>query len=102
MPPEPESSSATLLLVELLADIKGLFDAEEANEFSSVVLVQKLVALEPSRWKEQGLTPSRLSRLLQPLGIRPKQVWTDPGSGQKTNKQGYRRAQLEDAFARYP
>ena len=30
------------LLVELFAEIKGLFDAEEANEFSSVVLVQKL------------------------------------------------------------
>ena len=101
VPPEPESSSATLLLVELLADINGLFDAEEANEFSSVVLVQKLVALEPSRWKEQGLTPSRLSRLLQPLGIRPKQVWIDPGSGIKTNKQGYQQAQFEDAFAKY-
>lgn len=87
-------------LSELLADIKQVFDAEEVDAMLSVVLVQKLKDLEASPWKEQRLTVYKLAKMLGPAHIGPKQLWTDPGIGRKTSRQGYERAQFEEAFSR--
>jgi uncharacterized protein DUF3631/ATPase family protein associated with various cellular activities (AAA) len=95
-----ETSREEELLIDLLGDIKTVFNTDEALQ--STVLVQKLVALEGSPWKERRLTAIRLSRMLRPLHIQPKGLWIDTGLGaKKTNKQGYRREWFDDAFKRY-
>ena len=96
-----DTTRDTELLIDLLTDIRQLFDAEGVDKLSSTVLVPKLKAIEDSPWKERRLSPPRLARLLRPLRIRSKQLWIDPGMGWKTSRQGYERAQFNDAFARY-
>lgn len=96
-----DTTRDTELLIELLHDIRQVFDEEEVDALPSVTLVQKLVALETSPWKELRLTASQLSRRLRPVRIRPRQLWIDAGMSRKSNKQGYERAQFEDAFSRY-
>lgn len=91
----------TELLVELLDGVREVFDADGAQKIRSVVLVNSLGALEASPWKDLRLTPTKLSRMLRPLHVRPMQLWTDAADGRKANKQGYERAQFEDAFRRY-
>jgi hypothetical protein len=88
------------LLCDLLADIKQVFDFEQMDRLRSVVLVEGLVGLEARPWGERRLTATRLAKMLRPLRIQPQQLWTDVTGG-KANKQGYERAQFEDAFARY-
>jgi len=84
-------------LVELLRDIREVFETEQVDKIRSVPLVEKLKALEAGQWKEARLTPIKLARMLRALpGIRVKPLWIG-----KQNKQGYERAQFDDAFARY-
>ena len=96
-----DTTRETEVLIDLLGDIKQVFDAEQFDSVRSVTLVEKLKALDAGLWKEQRLTPIKLARILRPLRIRPKPLWIDPGLGEKKNKNGYERAQFEDAFARY-
>src|SRR2546428_347829 len=100
---EPRARQASLVLsaggeteqlIELLDDVRRVFDAEGTDAIRSVTLTARLVALEGSQWKDARLNPTRLAKMLRPLGIRKQQLWTD----RKQNKNGYRRAQFEDAF----
>lgn len=89
------------LLVELLISIREVFDAEDAQTIRSVVLAERLQAREASPWNDMGLTPTKLSRMLLPLRIRPRQTWTETLAGKKENRQCYHRADFSDAFERY-
>jgi len=95
-----DATGETELLVELLGDVQQVFATEGTDALRSVVLVQKLVAVEGSPWKEQRLSATRLAKMLRPLSIRPRQLWV--GDKAKKNTQGYALAQFEDAFKRYP
>jgi len=87
--------------VQLLADIRTVFDGSGSDRLSSAGLVEQLVAMEDRPWVilgDQGpLTPPRLARLLRPYGISPATIRF---TGTETAK-GYYRTAFTDAFARY-
>jgi hypothetical protein len=102
-----EGTRETEPLVDLVRDIKTVFDTEDLDALSSETIVQKLVALGESPWKERRLTVYKLADMLRQLHGIPKsskarQIWTDTaGMGQKKNITGYRREWFTDAFDRY-
>jgi putative DNA primase/helicase len=91
-----ERTQETEQLVELLRDIKNVFEAEGLDVLRSVVLVEKLKVLDGRPWKDIRLSATKVAKILRPLGVRPQQIWTH-----KTNVQGYRLEQFQDAFERY-
>ena len=96
-----DTTGDTELLIELLEDIKQVFEAEELDQLRSVALVQKLQALEDGPWKDMRLSATKMSKMLRPLRIRPRQLWVEVGVGKKANIQGYRVEHFQDAFSRY-
>jgi putative DNA primase/helicase len=86
--------------VQLLADIREVFDQKGAVRMFSPQLVEALVEQEDRLWAEwrggKAMTTVQLARLLRPFGVRPKQVRI---AGEKGR--GYERADFEDAFSRY-
>ena len=87
--------------VQLLADIRGVFEDTGDDKIQSASLIEKLKEIETSPWadwsKGKGLSPNGLARLLKPFGISPK------GSVRvgDTIAKGYSWASFEDAFTRY-
>ena len=85
----------------LLADLRDLFDREPSGIlFTTTQILPALTKMEDRPWpewrKEKPLTGTQLAALLKPFGVSPGTV----RRGDETGK-GYRRADLEDAFARY-
>ncbi|MDP9341589.1 MAG: DUF3631 domain-containing protein [Actinomycetota bacterium] len=88
--------------VRLLADIRLVFVEGETDRIPSADLVTALVANEEAPWgawgkNERPLTARVLARLLRRYGIRPSTIWLGIGRTPK----GYKRADLDDAWARY-
>jgi len=81
----------------LLAALRHIFAGHEV--LATTAILERVNADEElpfGGWRHgDGLDPRGLSRLLKPYNIRPRSVRADGGS------KGYRRDQLEDAFARY-
>jgi hypothetical protein len=89
------------LRILLLADLRDLFAAELADQLSTKVIIEVLVAMEERPWgdfgkKGKAITPEKLSRLLRPFGVRSKH-WRD---GAATSR-GYLLEDLRDPFKRY-
>jgi len=86
--------------VQVLEDIKTVFDNRNAVRIFSEDLVSDLIAMEDRPWPEwrQGkpLTKTGLSRLLKPYGIKPGEIRIG-----KEHRKGYNREAFEDAFNRY-
>src|SRR5439155_11530607 len=86
--------------VQLLADVRLIFECITVDKITSAELLEKLKEIETSPWadwgKGKGLTLNGLSRLLKPFGISPRTIRVD----EKTPK-GYLRESFGDAFARY-
>ncbi len=110
-------------LIQLLADLRDLFEPVEhrdnvecddlncrdsshhnrvgqADRMSSAEIVKTLGEMEDRPWPEwrrgKPITVRQLARLLEPLYIRPRQVWIDGG-----NVQGYRREWFDTPFTIY-
>jgi hypothetical protein len=89
--------------VELLCDLRGVFDALGADRLLSSTIVAKLAEMEGRPWAEFGrsskpLTTHQLARLLKPFKVSPGSVRPDvPGDGTK----GYKRESLVDLWDRY-
>lgn len=88
--------------VRILADIKGLFDADpEAHCMSSATIVAKLTEDPEGLWSEfsrgKPLTQNRLAKLLGPYGIANQTVAPPEGRTAK----GYYRHQFEEAWSIY-
>ena len=89
--------------LELLADVRDLFDAEDNPEaLSTKAIIESLVALEDRPWAtftkgEKPLTGHKLSRLLKGFGVDPAGTMRIANGTAK----GYRFAAFADAFARY-
>jgi hypothetical protein len=99
------------LVVELLADIRQVFDACATDRLASAGLCDALHAFEDRPWGEwrglhdnlapRALSPPQLSNLLRPFGIAPRPLWpAGPRAGQKSRR-GYFRHQFESAWAAY-
>ncbi len=86
--------------VQLLHDIKGIFDATDGDKITSSDLVGRLKEIETSPWADwsggRGLSAHGLSRLLRNFDVHPRTVRT----GSETSK-GYTREAFADAFGRY-
>lgn len=89
------------LSVQLLADVREVFQQGGLDRMSSAVLIEKLVQLPERPWPEsrpagKPINDRQLARLLKPFGIGPKVVRI----GDSTPR-GYDMEGLEDAFERY-
>lgn len=64
--------------VQLLADIRDLFEIRRADRLSSDDIVRHMVSLEDRPWPEwfrgRPLTSTGLARILKPFGIKPKSI----------------------------
>lgn len=89
---DDEEDSYSLIL---LRDIRTVWP-EGTEKYESVLLVEKLRALEESPWAEHQLTPRKLARILRPFDVEPRNIHV----GARRPK-GYVYADLEDAFSRY-
>lgn len=89
--------------VQLLADLRLIFDEERRDRLRSDELCKRLRALEDRDWgtwgsrrQEPGLHPRDLSRQLRRFGIRPSTI----RFADKTAK-GYKQEQFEESWERY-
>ena len=87
--------------VQLLTDIRVIFDEYKLDRLPSDKLIEALIAIESRPWAEwkagKPLSKNGLARLLKPLKIRPG---TKRIAGEKTAK-GYYLSDFDDAFSRY-
>ena len=95
-----ERAESNSILINLLSDIRTIFESRDGGKITSTELASALAAIETSPWGEwsQGkpITPPKLARLLRPFEIHPHTIRL----GQGTSK-GYERSDFEDAFRRY-
>lgn len=86
--------------IQLLHDIKEIFEDSRLSRVSSADLVNKLVAMGDRPWGEwkhgKPMTQNTLARLLKPFGTFPKQMRI--GSD---NMKGFEYESFKDVFARY-
>jgi putative DNA primase/helicase len=84
----------------LLSDINEIFIKAQVTRMASTEICSKLQDIEEHPWPEwhngQPITVRQLARLLEPLGIRPKQL----RSGE-ANVRGYELEDFADGFSRY-
>jgi hypothetical protein len=87
--------------VQLLADIRALFEDRRVERISSVEIVQGLCVIEGRPWQDWGrgksITANQLARLLAPFGVKPKTMRIDKEQPSK----GYERLDFDDPFNRY-
>ena len=86
--------------VELLKDIKHLFENADTNRFTTAQLVEQLTSLQESPWADwrrgNSITTRQLSGILKPFGIKSKKLRIKD----KTYN-GYTIEQFSDVFDRY-
>jgi hypothetical protein len=94
-----ENSEASIRAL-LLSDIKAIFEKGHVNRIASAEICARLADLEEHPWPEwrsgQPITVRQLARLLEPLGIRPKQLRMG-----EVNARGYELDDFADGFSRY-
>ena len=92
---EDASTGATLL-----RDVRSIFDERSTDKIPSKDLAEYLSGIEGRPWAEwshgRAISPNQLARVLKRFGIFPLTIRTTDGT-----PKGYRRADFEDAWARY-
>ncbi len=88
------------LAVQLLTDIREIFDAKKADFIPTKDLLAALETNDESPWIEirtsRGLTAQSIAKLLKPFGITPRQT----RMGESISR-GYQREDFIDAWTRY-
>lgn len=96
-----DTDESDSIRVQLLIDIKAIFEKRQVDRLSSAALVETLTAMEERPWPEYShgkpLTVRQLAKLLKIFRIVPVSVRLEDGSTPK----GYRLERFSDAFARY-
>jgi len=89
------------LSVQLLGDIRDLFDRKGTDRLASQAICDELAQLEERPWGEfkrgKPIAPRQLARQLKGFGVVSGSI-REPGGA---TPKGYYRAALEDAFSRY-
>jgi hypothetical protein len=84
----------------LLSDINAIFQKAQVRRIASAEICARLADIEEHPWPEwrkgQAITVRQLARLLEPLGIRPKQLRMG-----EANVRGYELDDFADGFYRY-
>ena len=87
--------------VQLLRDIRSIFDEHGIEAISSAHLAEALCKIEGQPWAERmngkGINPSGLARLLKKHGVAPRTIRFDA----LTTLKGYTRDSFRDAWDRY-
>lgn len=87
--------------VQLLTDIRAIFDAQCVDRISSEDLTKELVEMEDSPWPEykkgQPISKTGVARILKPFGIKPKTIRLESGR----TPRGYLLEQFNDTFSVY-
>jgi hypothetical protein len=97
--------------VELLADVRQVFDARNVDRLASADVISDLHDLDDGRWTEwlgihdnqhpHRLSQSELSSLLRSFEITPRSLWPiGPRTGARSRR-GYYRHQFEAAWRAY-
>lgn len=90
--------------VQLLADLKALFDERGVDWLETQAILDALRAMEDRPWPEwsrgEPITATALARLLKPFGIKPGKRGEGPRYD-RTTARGYRRADFEPVWQRY-
>jgi hypothetical protein len=117
---EPARAAATALSadrlyedvgVQLLADVRTIFQARGIDRIGSAALVEQLIGLDEGHWSEwrgpnddrppRKLTQPELAQLLHPFGINSRTIWPlGRRLGDKSTR-GYVRSQFEQPWAAY-
>ena len=86
--------------IQLLADIRELFEEEGNDWLASQAIEERLRSREDRPWPEwskgKPITTRAIARLLKRFGIQPKQRWVENGT-----IRGYGRTEFEDTWRRY-
>ena len=95
-----QSAQEESIEIQLLADIRLIFEANKTDRLPTQKLLTDLSTIEVSPWAEfeHGcvLTGQALAKLLRPFGIGPRDIRFEAGT-----KKGYIRNDFEDAWERY-
>lgn len=90
--------------VQLLADLKALFDERAADMLPTETILDALHGMEDRPWAEWSrgnpMTAQALAKLLRPFGVRPGQKATGP-KNRREKARGYFREALDPVWARY-
>jgi hypothetical protein len=98
---EAQQEEDTAAGVRLLADLRQVFQAADAEALYTSSILEALHRLEDAPWADwygHPLTTRDLAKLLRPYQVESKNV-REQGTGQP--RKGYARADLHDAWARY-
>ena len=86
--------------VQLLVDIKVIFDGDERDQIPSAFICERLAEMEDRPWPEwknsKPITVRQLARQLAPFGITPGSIRTETGT-----PKGYKKEAFKDAWSRY-
>ncbi len=89
-----EDSEDQSLNVKILADVRSVFVAAEADFIASADLVERLCSINESPWADFDLNARKLALRLGHFGVKP-------GHDTSRKVRGWRLDHLADAFARY-
>jgi hypothetical protein len=98
---EAQQEEDTAAGVRLLADLRQVFQAAEAEALYTSSILEALHQLEDAPWADwygHPLTTRELAKLLRPYQVESKNIRED-GTG--APRKGYVRVDLRDAWARY-
>ncbi len=86
--------------VQLLMDIKAIFDGDERDQLPSAFICERLAEMEDRPWPEwrhgKPITVRQLARQLGGFSITPGTIRTDAGT-----PKGYKKEAFKDAWSRY-
>ncbi len=92
---------AESIRVQLLGDIRAVFEKLNDDRIPSKELAERLHRMEDRRWPEYGragkpISVAQIARLLKPFAISPGTIRTDAGT-----PKGYKLNAFQEAFSRY-
>ncbi len=95
-----EAEQDASVRVQLLMDIKAIFDGDERDQIPSAFICGRLAEMEDRPWPEwrhgKPITVGQLARQLGGFGIAPGTIRTDTGT-----PKGYKKEAFKDAWSRY-
>ena len=90
--------------IQLLIDIRAVFEENKNNNVKSQDLCMRLAAMEERSWatwnRGHSISAAQVARMLRQFEIRSHDLWIQD-RGQKRCVKGYRRQDFEDTFSRY-
>ena len=95
-----EAEQDASVRVQLLIDIKAIFDGDDRDQIPSKFICDRLAEMEASPWPEwrhgKPITVRQLARQLAPFNITPTTIRTDTSTAK-----GYKKDAFKDAWSRY-